>query len=93
MSYPEKLPPLIYPDGAMLRLVMSGGHIKWRNERIFLSSNLAGEYVAIVEGVGDSFSLSYANLQLGRINAETTSFIPDVRWLERSDLPPTEQSV
>ena len=93
MSYPEKLPPLIYPDGAMLRLVMSGGHIKWRNERIFLSSNLAGEYVAIVEGVGDSFSLSYANLQLGRINAETTSFIPGVRWLERSDLPPTEQSV
>lgn len=79
-SYSEKLAPLIYPERAMLRLVMAGGHIKWRNERIFLSSNLAGEYVGIVEGAGDCFSLGFGNLQLGRIDAETNSFIPEVKW-------------
>jgi len=89
-SYPEKDPPLIYPKGATLRLVMAGGHIKWRNGRIFLSSNLAGEYVGIIEGAGDCFSLSFGNLQLGRVNAETSSFMPEARWMERSDPTPTE---
>jgi len=79
-SYSENFPALIYPEGAMLRLVMAGGHIKWRNERIFVSSNLAGDYVAIVEGASDCFSLSYGNLQLGRIDPETNSFIPEVKW-------------
>jgi putative transposase len=80
--YLEKLPPLIYPERAMKRLVTTGGHIKWRNERIFLSSNMAGQYVGIIEDAENSFSVIYANLQLGRLDAETSDFTPDVRWID-----------
>ena len=79
-AYPDKLPPLTYPDRAMMRLVTSGGAIKWQNERIFISSNIVGDYVGIIEEVGDSFSVNYGNLELGRIDAETKSFAPRVRW-------------
>jgi putative transposase len=80
--YLEKLPPLIYPERAMKRLVTTGGHIKWRNERIFLSSNMAGQYVGIIEDGENSFSVIYANLQLGRLDAETSDFTPELRWID-----------
>jgi len=82
MNYPEKLPPLNYPEGAMMRLVISGGNIKWQNRRIFLSSNMAGQYVGIIEDAEYSFSVRYGNLQLGRLNPETGSFTPELRWID-----------
>ena len=84
-SYPEKLPPLIYPDQAQMRLVSSAGGIKWRNESIFISQNIAGDYVAIIEETHDISSLVYGNLQLGRLNEETKIFTPEVRWIGPSD--------
>jgi len=87
-TYLEKLPPLIYQERTMLRLVMTGGNIKWRNERLFLSSNLAGEYVGIIEEAEASFTVNYGNLQLGRIDAETSTFTPEARW-RTSDLTPS----
>ena len=80
--YPEKLPPLIYPERAMMRLVASNGFIKWRNESIFLSSNLSGNYVGIIEDAENSMSVRYGNLQLGRIAADSNQFIPGVVWIE-----------
>jgi putative transposase len=78
--YPTKLPALIYPDDWTLRLVNSGGHIKWRNQLIFLSSNLSGDYVGILESQGDRFIVSYGSLQLGHIEADTNRFIAHVNW-------------
>lgn len=80
--YPEKLPPLIYPERAMMRLVSTGGFIKWRNESIFLSENLSGQYVGIMEDGESSLGVNYGNLELGRIDAVLNCFTARVVWHE-----------
>ena len=79
-AYPTRLPPLVYPDTWAVRLVNSSGFIKWRNQEIFLSSNITGDYVGIVETEGDRFTISYGALELGHIDAESNRFTPEVRW-------------
>ena len=66
----------------MMRLVIPGGHIKWRNKSIFLSSNMVGQYVGIVADAEESFSVLYGNLQLGRLDAKTSGFTPQLRWID-----------
>lgn len=87
--FPDKLPPITYPDRAIMRLVCPGGSIKWRNVPAFISSNIAGEYVAILEEAED-FSVRYSNLEVGRINAETGVFTPQLRWIEPPDPAPAD---
>lgn len=79
-TYPTRLPPLVYPDTWAVRLVQGHGAIKWRNQEIFLSTNISGDYVGIVENEGDRFMISYGALELGHIEAETNRFVPRVRW-------------
>ena len=79
-TYPRRLPPLVYPETWAVRLVQGHGAIKWRNQEIFLSTNLTGDYVGIVESGGDRFMISYGALELGHIEAATNRFIPGVRW-------------
>lgn len=83
-TYPTRLPPLFYPETYAVRLVQGHGAIKWRNQEIFLSTNLAGDYVGIVESEGDRFMISYGALELGHIEAETNRFVPKVRWTGRT---------
>jgi putative transposase len=84
--YPNRLPELFYPDEADVRRVDVAGTIKWRSNAIFLSSNIAGQYVGITEAEGSSFSsfssftISYGSLALGEIDWETKRFTPRVRW-------------
>ena len=78
--YPTKLPVPVYPDDAAVRLVQSNGHIKWRNHLVFISSNLAGQYVGLAESEGAAFTVSYHALELGSVDAETYRFTPRVRW-------------
>ena len=68
----------------MMRLVSSAGGIKWRRERIFISRNIAGEYVGITEEGDGLYSLSYGDLVLGSLDAETNTFNPGVRWVDRT---------
>ncbi len=79
-AYPNKLPALLYPDSSQVRLVNGGGFIKWRNERIFISSNIAGDYVGVSESKGDRFEICYASLKLGYIGADNNRFTPEVTW-------------
>ena len=69
-----------YPDHWDVRLVSSAGTIKWRNQFIFLSSNLAGEYVGLSYTEADLVAISYGPLQLGNFDCHTNDFIPGVRW-------------
>jgi len=85
--YPLRLPALVYPENSLVRLVSSHGNIRWRNESIFLSGNLAGEYVSITEGEGDVFTIAYGALELGEIEANTNEFTPRVRWGGRFPIP------
>ena len=79
-AYPERLPALVYPEHWAVLLVQGHGGIKWRNQEIFLSRNIAGDYVGIEEIEGDRLTISYGALQLGHIEADTNRFVPAVRW-------------
>ncbi len=78
--YPDRLPAMSYPETSQVRLVDTSGNIKWQNNAIFLSTNLAGEYVGITESEADLFTIAYGKLVLGDFNPDTNRFIPGVRW-------------
>ena len=79
-AYPEKLPALIYPDIAEARLVDSGGSFKWMNRNYFLTKNLSGEYISLVENAADLVVLSYGALELGVLDPELNRFTPTLKW-------------
>jgi putative transposase len=79
--YPATLPPLLYPTATAIRRVDHGGVIKCHNHPIFLSSNLAGQDVALTEtNDDDRIRISYAALILGDFDPATNRFTPNVRW-------------
>ena len=63
-----------------IRLVSSNGFIRWRTQRIFLSTNLSGDHVALSETEQGRTSIRYAALILGDVDPETMRFTPNVRW-------------
>ncbi len=79
-AYPTRLPALLYPENSFVRLVDKTGNIKWRGQPLFLSGNLAGDYVSVTEGEHDIFTIAYASLELGDFDSNTKRFTPRVRW-------------
>jgi putative transposase len=88
--FPERLPSLTYPERALKRRVTSAGTIRWHFERIFISSNMAGDYVGILEEPDNSLKVLYGNLELGTLDSDRNKLTPGVRW--RNDLTP-DQSI
>jgi transposase InsO family protein len=78
--YPARLPALVYPDSSFVRLVDASGNIKWRGQSLFLSGNLAGDYVSLTEGDHDIFTIAYGSLELGGFDSNAKRFTPRVRW-------------
>lgn len=78
--YPEKLPALIYPDIAEVRLVDSGGSFKWLSKNRFLSKNLAGQYIGLIENAADLVTISYGALELGLLDPQLNQLAPRLRW-------------
>ncbi len=78
--YPTRLLALVYPESAFVRLVDHSGNIKWRGQALFLSGNLAGDYVSLTEGEHDIFTIAYGSLHLGDFDSNTKRFTPRVRW-------------
>lgn len=78
--YPEKPPALIYPDIAEVRLVDSGGSFKWLSKNRFLSRNLAGQYIGLIENAADLVTISYGVLELGVLDPQLNRFTPRLRW-------------
>ncbi len=79
--YPARLPTIGYPSGITVRLVDDSGVIKWRNHPVFLSRNLAGQYVGLTDTDNDLITVAYAALALGELNPQTNRLTPHVRWL------------
>jgi putative transposase len=79
--YPTRLPAVCYPATADVRLVDMNGFIKWRAHSLFLSSNLAGQYVGLTPRDTDVVTVAYAHLALGDFDPHTNRFIPRVRWI------------
>lgn len=80
-GYPERLPALAYDSTADIRLADNRGCIKWRTNHIYLSSNIAHEYVALTPVDDDRVLIAYASLGLGHFDLRTKRFIPGVHWL------------
>jgi transposase InsO family protein len=78
--YSRKLPPLEYAPTDEIRLVDRSGVIKWRNHRIFLSTNLQAEHVALTEIEEALVQIRYASLILGDFDLLTKRFTGNVRW-------------
>lgn len=82
--YPTRLPPLIYPPDATVRLVDCSGYIRCQQQHLFLSSNLAGEYVGLLPTPTDVVTIAYASLALGTFDPQTNRFWPELHWLDDS---------
>lgn len=80
--YPVRLPPLLYPPEAAVRLVDAGGSIRWHTERLFLSGNLAGEYVSLTPTAAELVTIAYGHLALGEYDPQLHRFRPALRWLD-----------
>lgn len=79
--YPHRLPPICYPETSALRLVDSSGSIKWRTHHLFLSHNIAGDYVSLTETASELVTIAYASLALGDFDPHLNRFIPHIRWI------------
>ena len=77
---PPRLPLLEYPASAALRRVDTGGTIKWRTARIFLSSVLANEYVALDECADDEWRITFGPLTLGVYSHQLLAFTEQLAW-------------
>ena len=79
--WPRRLPLLEYPSHAELRCVDLSGSIKLHGVKCFLSTALAGEYVALEEVADARWQVRFGPLHLGHWVARDDTFEPDLRWL------------
>jgi hypothetical protein len=77
--YPKRLPAIEYPTHAQVRLVSETGAFKWNNTSFCISSNLAGQYVGLIES-DTGLIVLYGELQLGIIEPVNLRFVPRLRW-------------
>jgi transposase InsO family protein len=67
--YPERVPPLSYPETYIVRRAHPSGEIKWRGGRVRISQALAGEPVG-VEEIGDGvWRVWFGPVELGYLDA------------------------
>lgn len=86
--YPARLPPLVYPEEAAVRRVDASGVVKWKQQPIFLSTNLTGEYVGVFATEGDQLRICYARFTLGTFDPHTKRLTTECTWNSPSDPEP-----
>lgn len=72
--YPESLPPIEYPGHLEIRKVDDRGTIRWKNEKLFLSHTLNGEFVGLEEIDDGAWSLFYGSTLLARFDERERKF-------------------
>jgi len=77
---PRRLPILEYASTAELRRVGPNGHVRWRNHWIFVSTVLAGDYVAFEETANDEWTIRYGPLLLGSYSPGLFAFTERLAW-------------
>ena len=65
-ALPARLLPIEYPGHLEVRLVAANGDISWAGERLFVTTALAGEYVALEEVDDGLWTLHFATVPLAR---------------------------
>jgi putative transposase len=79
-ALPRRLPPLDYPGHAEVRVVSSNGCVSWVNDPLFLTTALAGEYVAFEEVDEGIWTIRFADVVLGRLDARHRRIQPIAAW-------------
>ena len=77
---PRRLPPLAYPAHVDVRRVDGQGGIKWRGTRVFLSTVLAHEEVALEETGDGEWTIHFGPLTLGTYSATLLAFTEQLAW-------------
>ena len=72
--YPESLPPIEYAGHLEIRKVEHNGMMRWKNDRIFTSKTLRGEYVGLEETDDGIWSLYYGPVLLARLDEREMKF-------------------
>jgi putative transposase len=73
-SYPESLPPIEYDGHLEVRKVDHRGTIRWKNEKLFLSHTLTGEFVGLEEIDEGAWSLFHGPVLLARFDERERRF-------------------
>jgi putative transposase len=68
--YPERLPPLEYPNHFETRLVSDNGCIGWRSQRVHVTTVCTQEYVGLEEIDNGIWNVYYGPVKLGRLIEE-----------------------
>ena len=77
---PRRLSPLEYPRHTEVRFVSSNGCVSWLNDPLFLTTALAGEYVAFEEVDDGLWTIRFADVVLGRLDARQRRVHPMAAW-------------
>lgn len=67
-EYPRSLPTPEYPGHHLVRLVGSGGTIRFHGRQLFLSRALDDEYIGLEEAADGIWSVYFYNLLLGKFS-------------------------
>jgi transposase InsO family protein len=67
--YPDRLPPVEYPAGLVVRIVQKAGEFYWRTHRVFLGEAFGGEPIGLEPLDGRYWLVYYATVALGVFDA------------------------
>ena len=66
--FPRYIPAVSYPDAYTVRRVRHNGEIKWQGQTLYLSQQLAGEPVGLVQTDNDQWNLYFGPVYLATWN-------------------------
>ena len=83
ISYPEKLPEIVYDEGCETRKVKRGGEIKWRGHHIYISQVLSHDRISLKEIDNDLWEICYGFYKLGELDAKKVQLKRATQWHQK----------
>lgn len=84
---PARIPEPNYPAGTKIRQVRSNGEIKWRGHKIYISTVIVGEPIALTEIDNDLWSAQFYDRLLGVIDPTTLKLSRPDRQPAKGEIP------
>ncbi len=91
--YPLIVPEMTYPEGAVVRTVLSQGDISWKNRHVYLSDTLAGELVGLRQTSDRLWDIYFGPIKLAQLDTHDYRLIhlPRTRKKRKADEEKKEQ--
>ena len=80
ISYPEKLPEIVYDEGYDTRKVKRGGEIKWKGHHIYISQVLSHERISLKEIDNDLWEVCFGFYKLGVLDEMKAQLKRATQW-------------